>query len=272
MAKKSDSSSDPTKEETLENSSSGEEDVSDDCSSENENITEYEKQRLSRIAHNKARLEALGLTKISASLSKKKPSNSVRDRKGKRKGKGKAKVFDDDDDDYIPNNEDDDHNDDDDDDNHQTPRSRKQKVNKKTPKARGVRKQLSSSDADEELMQAIALSLQDSPKGGSASKRKGKTSALEDTTSRRKKPFASRVQMSEDDVILHFFQFDEAGKGNITLRDLERVAIANDFIWSEKELADMINCFDNDMDGKINLSDFQKIVARLNMIRGSDNS
>ena len=37
----------------------------------------------------------------------------------------------------------------------------------------------------------------------------------------------------------------------ISVRDLERVAIAHDFTWTDKELADMIRCFDSDDDGKV---------------------
>lgn len=43
----------------------------------------------------------------------------------------------------------------------------------------------------------------------------------------------------------------ENWKGGITVRDLERVAIAHDFTWTDKELADMIRCFDSDGDGKV---------------------
>jgi Ca2+-binding EF-hand superfamily protein len=35
------------------------------------------------------------------------------------------------------------------------------------------------------------------------------------------------------------------------MRDIERVAMAHDFVWTEKELADMIRCFDSDGDGKV---------------------
>lgn len=44
----------------------------------------------------------------------------------------------------------------------------------------------------------------------------------------------------------------EAGKGGITLRDLQRMAYTHDFTWSDKEMADMIHCFDSDGDGKVN--------------------
>lgn len=50
--------------------------------------------------------------------------------------------------------------------------------------------------------------------------------------------------------------FTEAGKGGITLRDLQRVAAAHDFTWTDKEMADMIYCFDSDGDGKVWLVNF----------------
>ncbi|KAE8734472.1 hypothetical protein F3Y22_tig00000764pilonHSYRG00117 [Hibiscus syriacus] len=83
--------------------------------------------------------------------------------------------------------------------------------------------------------------------------------------------FTSRTQMTEDEMVVHFFQFDEAGKGSISTRDLRRVAIAHDFIWTDEELTDMIHCFDTDGDGKLNLDDFRKIVSRCNMLRTSEN-
>ncbi|KAJ8565479.1 hypothetical protein K7X08_008055 [Anisodus acutangulus] len=76
----------------------------------------------------------------------------------------------------------------------------------------------------------------------------------EDTTGKRKrKPqqTRNRMQMSEDDLIMHFFQFDEAGKGSISLRDLRRMAASHDFTWSDEEMTNMIRCFDSDGDGKL---------------------
>lgn len=60
-------------------------------------VTEYEKQRLSRIAENRARLEALGLPKMALSLK----SSHLRTAK-KRKEK---KVEEDDDEEYLPEDE-----------------------------------------------------------------------------------------------------------------------------------------------------------------------
>ncbi|XP_039068468.1 centrin-1-like [Hibiscus syriacus] len=124
-------------------------------------------------------------------------------------------------------------------------------------------------------MKAIALSLKDfgevlgavstDAQDATSGERKG------NARSKRKKSFTSRTQMTEDEMVVHFFQFDEAGKGSISTRDLRRVAIAHDFIWTDEELTDMIHCFDTDGDGKLNLDDFRKIVSRCNMLRTSEN-
>uniref|UniRef100_A0A6N2MSG0 EF-hand domain-containing protein n=1 Tax=Salix viminalis TaxID=40686 RepID=A0A6N2MSG0_SALVM len=208
-------------------------------------ITEYEKQRLSRIAENKARMEALGLNKMATSL-----MGSVQK---SRQRKGKQKFVDDEE--YKPNDEtacDDDDDDDDFDDEdfvggQSSSKSRRSK--------------------------AIALSLRDSPNNATPKERKVDAHVQEDAGRRKRKKsqLSSRVQMTEDDLILHFFQFDEAGKGAITKRDLRRVANAHDFTWTDKELADMIHCFDGDGDGKLTLDDFRKIAGRCNMTQGSEN-
>ncbi|KAK8587891.1 hypothetical protein V6N13_086851 [Hibiscus sabdariffa] len=249
---------------------------------EQQGISEYEKQRLSRIAENRARMEALGLSKIASSLMGSPPNSS----RPSNKLKGKRKVVDDDED-YRPNYDEDDK---DADDNEEFPgsktpqsESRKNKVKNKgsKPKKKApVQKQLNSSDYvdnDDGLMKAIALSLKDSgeflgavpadAQDATFTERKGNNAR-----NKRKKSFTSRTQMTEDEMVVHFFQFDEAGKGSICMRDLRRVAIAHDFMWTEKELGDMIHCFDSDRDGKLNLDDFRKIVSRCNMLRTSENS
>lgn len=69
-----------------------EESSSEDAETATQGICEYEKQRLSRIAENRARLEALGLPKIASSL--KGMGHNVRVKKGKDKVE--------DDEDYTP--------------------------------------------------------------------------------------------------------------------------------------------------------------------------
>ncbi|KAK1551717.1 hypothetical protein Q3G72_003346 [Acer saccharum] len=68
-----------------------------------------------------------------------------------------------------------------------------------------------------------------------------------------KSQVTSRVQMTEDEVVLHFFQFDGSEKGGLSMINIQRVATAHDFTWTDDELADMIRCFDSDRDGKFQI-------------------
>ncbi|OAY49344.1 nucleolin isoform X2 [Manihot esculenta] len=253
-------------------------------------ISEYEKQRLLRIAENKARIEALGLHKMASSLMGSTQKSSQARKSIQRKWKSKVVE---EDDDYRPDDDDDNDDTDDKDDAESdgdeddedfvhiqsSSKSHRNKVKDKVPKPKKkvtVQKNLSSADyideENEELMRAIALSLKDSAEDATLKERKRDANIQEDARRRkRKKSFNNRVQITEDELILHFFQFDEAGRGFLTKRDLQRVATAHDFTWTEGELADMIHCFDSDGDGKLSLDDFRKIVCRCNMIRGSEN-
>ncbi|KAL4338366.1 hypothetical protein HN51_048533 [Arachis hypogaea] len=251
-------------------------------------VSEYEKQRLSRIAENNAKLEALGLHKMAASLLK-------------RKGKEKLKEeelddHDDDDDEYIPDDDAEEPVSDSSDDKDEefvignASGSRKRKVKDKGLKMKAKvsgkkhcnrnSEYVDGDDEDEALRQAIALSLQDSGvedssfkhvvKNITKSEKKRNIQNQEDKERKKnKKSFASRLQMTEDELIVHFFQLDEAGKGTVSMRDLQRAAIAHDFSWTDKELVDMIRCFDSDGDGRITLDDFRKIAVRCNLIRES---
>ncbi|KAH7577757.1 hypothetical protein ACOSP7_001224 [Xanthoceras sorbifolium] len=267
--------------EESENSGSGEEiEQPESNAQKQEEITEYEKQRLSRIAENKARIEALGLSKIASSL-----MGSSQNPKPSNKRKGKRKIDDEDDDEDFNLNDDDVGVDEEEELLADiASRSRKRKVkgkdkSSKTKKKAPVQRQSARSDYidedDSELMQAIALSLLQSAEvsGPTLSERKENAGSGEDAKrGKRKKSFTSRVQMTEDEVVLHFFQFDESEKGGLSMTDLRRVAIAHDFTWTDDELADMIHCFDSDGGGKLNLGDFRKIVMRCNMLRASENS
>ncbi|XP_031127837.1 centrin-2-like isoform X2 [Ipomoea triloba] len=256
-------------------------------------ISQYEKQRLKRIEENRARMEALGLGKMTASLmgSISKAHKKVADKKGKKKVGAHAEE----DDEYKPSegeegfssSAEEDENDNGGD-GFSKSVSNKCKIKKSTPKKGAPNNQpVSESDFmndDDALMQAIALSLQDSAgfldvskapnksagahiTGENHREKKVDSSTPEGTGKRkRKQSIRNRVQMTEDEFILHFFQFDEAGKGSISVRDLRRVAAAHDFLWSDEELGDMIHCFDVDGDGKLSLEEFRKIVIRCNMM------
>lgn len=100
---KHDDPSDSEHEETPENSSSDSEEAGKPSNGQQQNqvggMPEYEKQRLARIAENRARMEALGLPKMASSL-----MGSAQNVRNKNKEKGKAKVLEDDDD-YRPEEE-----------------------------------------------------------------------------------------------------------------------------------------------------------------------
>ncbi|KAJ1392073.1 Ubiquitin interacting motif [Sesbania bispinosa] len=225
-------------------------------------MSKYEEQRLQRIAENRARLEALGLPQMASSL-KGLPRN-------KKKGKEKVK---DDDEEYRPEDEAEpgsaSSSDQDEDfaiENASGSRKRKVKNNGLKMKAKASGKKHGSNseyiDEDEALRQAIALSLQDSAEVSNCSnknvvsiskaEKKGNIHIQEDKGRKKnKKSFTSRLQMTEDELIVHFFQIDEAGSGSIRIRDLEKAATAHDFIWTDKELVDMIRFFDSDGDGLV---------------------
>lgn len=81
--------------------------------SRDEGISEYERQRLSRIKENRARLEALGLPQLASSLigSLSEHRRSGEEGKGKkkakkRKGVGRSSADDEDDEEYRPSDED----------------------------------------------------------------------------------------------------------------------------------------------------------------------
>ncbi|KAK6804375.1 hypothetical protein RDI58_002159 [Solanum bulbocastanum] len=286
-----------------------EETNSDSCSDSEESpaelqrtgkLTDYEKQRMKRINENRARMKAMGLHKMATSLmgASQKPQKKGKDRKGKKK------VVDEDED-YEPAQSEDE----DDDGDFEVSKSQLKKSKKKiqTTKKRvsntTVPTDMDFVDDDVALMQAIALSLQDSagflnlankvPMQGTdadstkkdsnekASLKKASnekdvgTCNQEDVTGKRKRKqqqARNRVQMTEDDLIMHFFQFDEAGKGSISFRDLQKMVVSHDFTWSDEDMANMICCFDSNGDGKLSLDDFRKIVVRCNMIQGSEDA
>ncbi|CAK9186557.1 unnamed protein product [Ilex paraguariensis] len=153
--------------ETQENDSdSSSEDLETPGNGATQKVSDYEKQRMQRIEENRARMKALGLHKMANSL-----MGSVQKTK-KKSEKGKRKVGEEDDEEYRPereeglslSSEEDDNNGDD-----EPSGSRMKKGKKKNPtpkKSSVVQKPLSNSDFvdidDDALMQAIALSLQDS--------------------------------------------------------------------------------------------------------------
>ncbi|KAG9156909.1 hypothetical protein Leryth_015492 [Lithospermum erythrorhizon] len=253
----------------------------------NKKLSNYENQRLKTIEENKARMKALGLKTMANSLM---GSSQIVKKNYEKKGKRKSRYNEEDDEDYNP--EDLSGSDDE---------GEKKKIKNKNPNLKKPAGQKPKKgtlkykllgepdyvDDDDALMKAIALSLKGSagflktqPSQSSvgvasdSNSLKNQNAQLQDSMGKRKgkKPFNSREQMTEDDVILHFFQFDEAGKDSISLRDIQRMAAAHDFPWSDKEMAHMIKYFDSDGDGKLNLEDFRKIAHRCNIVQTPEDS
>ncbi|KAK1262539.1 Calcium-dependent protein kinase 3 [Acorus gramineus] len=270
------------------------------CSSANLEGSSYEEQRLSRIRENQRRLEALGLPALASSLSK-----SIKRQQGPGRARKDRSRGDKDDDEYQPSDGEGEVESSSEEDgggdagasksgSRRTP-NRKRKNKRSLEKVKDTmdlrsRKNLNMDDVDEDatFQQAIALSLEGSlrsseptlsgsPQGsntklGNTSSRERKGGANRNSQKEKKKNlFTSRAQMAEDEVVAYFFSFDEAGKGYITVRDLQQMAITHDFIWREKEIVDMIQVFDSDRDGKLNLEEFRAIVCRCNMIQPSEN-
>ncbi|WOL00229.1 hypothetical protein Cni_G08942 [Canna indica] len=268
-------------------------------------ISEYERQRLSRIQENRARLDALGLPRLASSLlgSPSPSKHQERRERAKKRGGRRRADEDEDDDDYRPEEGDQDEegesrgqsSDDQEEEEEEraekkrTPRKVKKGGSSKSEKVKDKGKTRVIDDFignDTALKQAIALSLGEQMEGSSEAisgfpqkfstsgansvpfKKKDKINTHESAGRQKTKIVKkSRVQLTEDEVVAYFFSFDEVGKGYITTRDLEKMAIAHDFTWTEGEIFNMIHCFDGDRDGKLSLEDFRSIVCRCNMMQ-----
>ncbi|KAL3691989.1 hypothetical protein R1sor_005640 [Riccia sorocarpa] len=113
---------------------------------------------------------------------------------------------------------------------------------------------------DPELEEAIRLSLsQDaedlSLKSPGAAKGTG-------APKQRKRKGGRDLKFSEAEVDAYFAAIAGSGVGPISLQLLEKAAIAHDFIWSEEDLQDMIDVFDENDDGFLSLPEFRAMATR----------
>ncbi|XP_058222633.1 uncharacterized protein LOC131332432 isoform X2 [Rhododendron vialii] len=226
--------SDSDTQETDSSPSSSEELESPKNGGTQKKMTEYEKQRAKRIEENRARMEALGLRKMACSVMG--SGQIAKEKKREAKGKRKGKMGEEDDEEYRPEEEGDEEglssSSGEDDEGEGTSGGQRSKAKKKHSTSKKFFDQNLTSnsdfvDDDEALFQAIALSLKDStecsnvrPNEHSQSSnahlsdnminaRKENAHIREDTGKRkRKKPVTSRVKMTEDEFLIHFFQFD----------------------------------------------------------------
>ncbi|KAL3738873.1 hypothetical protein ACJRO7_020276 [Eucalyptus globulus] len=231
-------------------------------------VSTYEKQRLSRIAENKRRMEALGLQNLASSVM----GASRKARKGD--AKGKRKVGEDDDDDNDSDNEDGDYalawtamvammmilaS---------SMRRGKRKVSKpkKKPRTKKLTNKLDYVDDDAELAKGL-------PKNEAGVNLKG------------------RVEKTQENPRMLKRRKTVLGKGGITAHDLAKVADAHDFTWTDEDPGNTLKWGSNVDSGfgslgiklsvcdvaylsmlQLSLDDFSKIVHRCKMIQGSESS
>lgn len=256
--------------------------------SKNGEENDYERQRVKRIEENRARMAALGLPKMGTSLMS--SSGKRKDKKEKRR----KRKDEENDEEYMPAVEESEVHSSGEEDEEEWSASQTAKGKKKSsiPKKKIQAQKLESNsdfdDEDENSVQALALSIETNvhninegcsglagyferqPTSGKSTERNRVACIKKETGhGKKRKKLSSRVQMTEDELVVHFFQFDEAGKGAISVKDLELMAATHDFTWTDKELADMIYCFDTVGDRKLCLDDFRKIVRRCNMIQNA---
>ncbi|KAK1601103.1 hypothetical protein QYE76_007606 [Lolium multiflorum] len=211
---------------------------------EDQPLTDYEKERLSRIRENEARLQALGIRRLAASPLLNQPSSAAAAAAAKRKQKKRS---DDVDEEYLPSDE----SGGEEEENGESSSASDEFDGKETkPSSRsrqkGKKKKLLNSgssskstfreegvpvtdfmDEDAALQQAIALSLAEPSQNSvtaigaetssaGAKGRKGtpcenkNNTPIQDSAKNRKakKQVRSRIQLSEDDVVAFFFSFD----------------------------------------------------------------
>ncbi|XP_072957926.1 uncharacterized protein [Typha angustifolia] len=265
-------------------------------------MPEYERQRLLRIRENKARMEALGLPHLASSLlgplAEQEKGDKLSKLKKNKRGRV-SKLGEEDDEEYRPSDDDDEEEA-----GGSSPPSGKEEKGEKVSsgsRRKGKKKNVSNLgkackssyvkaksnvsdciDDDAALEQAIALSLgvpmEDSLalhdglsssgiKETETGRYKKKDNAQEPSARRKTKQRKSGIQLTEDEVLAFFFSFDEVGKGYVTVRDIQRMAVAHDFSWTDSEIANMIHSFNSGGDGKLSLDDFRSIVSRCNMMQ-----
>nr|XP_035818949.1 uncharacterized protein LOC100282842 isoform X1 [Zea mays] len=208
-----------------------------------EQLTEYEKQRLSRIRENEARLEALGLRSLAASPLLRNSSP------GTAKGKQKKRSVDEDEE-YVPSDSGGEEKDESSSESAQDEEVDGEGKSASMSRAKGKKRKLSKSgkstkntptkgsasfaevvDDDTSLQQAIALSLaeySEKPvtslgaetsstvtRASESTPQKNSKASIQDSAKNKKikKLGKSRIQLSEDDVVQFFFSFDDKPRG-----------------------------------------------------------
>eukprot|EP00249_Psilotum_nudum_P017103 c26161_g1_i1 orf=323-1264(-) len=83
-----------------------------------------------------------------------------------------------------------------------------------------------------------------------------------------KKVWKEVVKLTEDEIKT-LFSIIGGGNSTFSVQELEYVASNHGFNWTREEIFDMIDVFDSDTDGQLNLSEFQGIAFHCNIIKSS---
>lgn len=83
---------------------------------------------------------------------------------------------------------------------------------------------------------------------------------------RKQKNQGGRSQFTEGELDALFALFDDKGRGRLSVADIAYVATAHDFAWSKDELSDMVEFFDSNQDGMLDVAEFRSLAARCNLI------
>ncbi|GBG61776.1 hypothetical protein CBR_g23736 [Chara braunii] len=70
---------------------------------------------------------------------------------------------------------------------------------------------------------------------------------------------------TEEEVDALFYIFDDRSRGKISYKDVERMATLHDFTWSDEQIQDMIDFYDNDGDKRLDLAEFRAMVQSCNV-------
>ncbi|XP_002993071.2 uncharacterized protein LOC9652239 [Selaginella moellendorffii] len=120
---------------------------------------------------------------------------------------------------------------------------------------------------EDDLQEAIALSLEEVHDGSLIDSRtKAVKKSVKEDSKRRKKPAArGSFHLSTKDIDILYHAIVQGRRG-LSLRELQQAASAHNFTWTKQELQDMIRIFDTDQDGMLNLDEFLNMSTRCHIL------
>ncbi|MCO5574745.1 hypothetical protein L7F22_028535 [Adiantum nelumboides] len=207
-------------------------------------LTDYEKQREQRLKDNAAKLASLNLPSLASSLGpSRRPQRQATSSKKKK------------DDDYVPSSS----SDSQDSDGYDT----QDDCDFQGAGLQVQQDQVLDSDEDQAFEQIPADNVtKTKSKVPRTQRNKRQVSDKKGGATKRRK--GVQEQFTAEEIPAIFAIIDEQGNGKFSVAELERVVRSHDFTWSKQEIADMIDIFDSDKDGQLDLREFQSIFGRMN--------